>query len=82
MRSKGSFRGPTASFGCIQVGRALRFINVQFGLWFVAAPRLLAGGTALAAGAGVAAGLALIALSLPRGRRSGEHFGSWDRLIV
>src|SRR5262245_58405933 len=30
-----------------EVGRALRFINVLFGLWLVAAPWLLSGGTAL-----------------------------------
>jgi hypothetical protein len=65
-----------------EVGRALRFINVLFGLWLIAAPWLLPGGTALAGGAGVAAGLALIVLSLPRGRRSREHYGSWDRLVV
>jgi hypothetical protein len=36
----------------------------------------------VAAWAGVVVGAALIALSLPRGARSGEHYGSWDRYIV
>jgi hypothetical protein len=27
-------------------------------------------------------GAALIALSLPRGRRSAEHYGGWDRFVV
>lgn len=65
-----------------EVGRALRFINVLFGIWLVAVPWLLAGGGAVAGGAGVAAGLILIALSLPRGPRSREHYGSWDRFVV
>jgi hypothetical protein len=65
-----------------EVGRALRFINVLFGLWLVAAPWRLPGGLSVAVGAEVAAGLVLIALSLPRGQRSREHYGSWDRFVV
>jgi len=65
-----------------EVGRALRFINVLFGIWLVVAPWLLAGGSATSALAGVLVGLVLIGLSLPRGRRSREHYGSWDRLVV
>jgi hypothetical protein len=65
-----------------EVGRVLRFINVVFGAWLVAAPWLLAGGSAPASAASVAAGLALIALSLPRGKRSGDHYGPWDRWVV
>ena len=65
-----------------EVGRALRFINVLFGLWLIAAPWLLAGGTMPAAWAEVAVGLILIALSLPRGQRTREHYGNWDRFIV
>jgi hypothetical protein len=30
----------------------------------------------------VAAGLLLIGLSLPRGKRSKERYGGWDRVIV
>jgi len=65
-----------------EVGRPLRFVNVLFGLWLIAAPWLLAGGTAPAAWAGVVAGAVLITLSLPRGRRNAEHYGSWDRYVV
>ncbi|MCT7377431.1 SPW repeat domain-containing protein [Chelativorans salis] len=64
-----------------EVGRPLRFINVAFGLWLIAAPWLLTGGGTLAAAHGVVTGLILIALSLPRGARSKEHYGSWDRYV-
>ncbi|MEQ8396136.1 NAD-dependent epimerase/dehydratase family protein [Thalassobaculum sp.] len=65
-----------------EVARPLRFINVLFGLWLIAAPWLLAGAGALAAALGMIVGILLIALSLPRGSRSGEHYGSWDRYVV
>ena len=62
------------------VGRAARFINVAFGAWFIGAPWLLSGGATAAAWNDVAAGIALILLSLRRGR-VGEHYGSWQRFI-
>lgn len=65
-----------------EVGRLLRFINVAFGLWLAAAPWVLDGTDTAASVAGTIAGVAVIALSLPRGRRSGEHYGSWDRRIL
>ena len=65
-----------------EVARPLRFINVLFGLWLIAAPWLLSGATLLGAWAGVVAGAALIALGLPRGKRSSEHYGGWDRYVV
>lgn len=65
-----------------EVARPLRFINCLFGAWLVAAPWLLAGGSFVADMGGVVAGLLLIALSLPRGVRSDEHYGTWDRYIV
>lgn len=66
-----------------EVARPLRFVNVGFGLWLVAAPWLLSGvPSGLATVNSVIAGLALVALSLPRGRRSAEHYGGWDRFVV
>ncbi len=61
-----------------EVARALRFINGVFGLWLIAAPWLLSGVGPLASGASVVVGVAVIALNLPRGRRSNEHYGGWD----
>lgn len=65
-----------------EVARPLRFLNVLFGAWLVAAPWILSGATPTAAWASVAIGLALMALSLPRGRRTSEHYASWDRYVV
>jgi len=65
-----------------EVGRALRFINVLLGLWLIAAPWLIAGAGTLAAWASMVVGAAVILLSLSRGSRSDEHYGSWDRYIV
>jgi nucleoside-diphosphate-sugar epimerase/uncharacterized membrane protein len=65
-----------------EVARSLRFINALFGVWLIAAPWLLAGATAGASWNDVVAGLLIIALSLPRGRRSAEHYGSWDRFVI
>jgi hypothetical protein len=65
-----------------EVGRVLRFINVAFGLWLIAAPWVLDGASTPATAAGIAVGIAVLALSLPRGRRSDEHYGSWDRYVL
>jgi uncharacterized membrane protein len=65
-----------------EVGRALRFVNVGLGLWLVAAPWILEGASTFASWVGVLIGIAVAALSLPRGKRSDEHYGGWDRLVV
>jgi nucleoside-diphosphate-sugar epimerase len=65
-----------------EVVRPVRFLNVAFGAWIAASPFLLSGGGTVSAVGNVVIGLALIALSLPRGKRSDEHYGSWDRAIV
>src|SRR5690606_9285446 len=72
----------TAAIATAEVARPLRFINALFGLWLIAAPWLLPGGPVSGQVSDVGVGLALLALSLPRGRRSREHYGGWDRLIV
>ena len=65
-----------------EVARPLRFMNALFGAWLVAAPWLLSGATAAGSWTSVGVGVALIALSLPRGARSREHYASWDRYVV
>ena len=64
-----------------EVARPLRFVNVACGLWLVVAPWFLAGATTGSTINDVVAGLALIALSLPRGPVQ-ERYGSWQRYIV
>ena len=65
-----------------EVGRPLRFLNILFGLWLIASPWLLSGATIAASWNDVVIGLLVVGLSLPRGRRSDEHYGSWDRYVV
>ncbi|MEO8628087.1 MAG: hypothetical protein ABI612_08290 [Betaproteobacteria bacterium] len=45
----------------------------------VVSPFVLQGSTPVATIGDVVMGLALIGLSLPRGKRSDEHYGGWDR---
>ena len=65
-----------------EVARPLRFINVLFGAWLLLAPWVLEGASTVAAAVSIVLGLALIGLSLPRGRRSSEHYAGWDRYVV
>ncbi len=65
-----------------EVGRAVRFINIPFGAWLIAAPWLLNGvGSPLAAWNGAICGVLLILLALPRGPVNNSYAG-WDRYIV
>jgi len=64
-----------------EVARPLRFINIAFGLWLIAAPWLLTGNTTTFADwSGMAGGALLIALALPRGRIANSYAG-WDRFV-
>ena len=62
------------------VGRALRFVNVLFGGWVIAAPWLLGGATTASRWSDVIAGALVILLSLRHGP-VGERYGSWERYI-
>ena len=65
-----------------EVGRAIRFINILFGAWLIAAPWLLDGiASPLATWNGVISGAILIALAIPRGPVRDSYAG-WDRYIV
>jgi len=65
-----------------EVGRAARLLIVPLGAWIVVSPFLLGGESVVGAIAAVLMGGALVVLSLPRGRLSGDHYGGWDRWIV
>lgn len=64
-----------------EVGRALRFANVPLGLWVALAPWVLSGAALGAQLNGLAVGLAVAALSLPRGVVY-QRYGGWDRYVV
>jgi len=65
-----------------EVGRAVRFINVPFGAWLIAAPWLLDGvASPLAVWNGVICGILLIVLAIPRGPVKDSYAG-WDRYVV
>lgn len=64
-----------------EVARPVRFLNVMLGAWLVASPWLLQGASPQGRWASALVGVALIGLSLRRGRRSGEHYAGWDRYV-
>ncbi|MCD0502785.1 NAD-dependent epimerase/dehydratase family protein [Bordetella petrii] len=63
-----------------EVARLARFLLVPLGVGLLVATPVYGGGL-LQIGANVAAGLALVALAVPRGKIEGRY-GSWDRLVV
>jgi hypothetical protein len=69
-----------AAVALAEVTRAARFINVPLGLWVIVTPWLLPGAAASAVWSNALAGLALIGLSLPRGRIQ-ERYGGWEHYI-
>ena len=65
-----------------EVGRAIRFVNIPFGAWLMAAPWLLDGiASPLATWNGVISGAILIVLAIPRGRIKDSYAG-WDRYVL
>ena len=64
-----------------EVARVGRFLNVLFGLWLLAAPWLLAGGSELARWNTAMVGAAIVLLSLPLGRLR-DHYGAFDRWVI
>ena len=65
-----------------EVGRAVRFINIPFGAWLIAAPWLLDGIVSpLATWNSILCGVLLIALAIPRGKIKNSYAG-WDRYVV
>lgn len=62
-----------------EVARPLRFANIGFGAWLIAAPWVIGEHSGMAAAASVFLGVALIWLAIPVGRIT-SHFGKWDRI--
>jgi cytochrome c biogenesis protein CcdA len=64
-----------------EVGRTLRFINILFSLWLIVAMLVINAVPANAMWIAVISGVALIALSFPKGRVQ-EKYGTFDKYIV
>jgi hypothetical protein len=64
-----------------EVGRTLRFINILFSLWLIVAMLVLNAVPANALWIAIISGVALIALSFPKGRIQ-EKYGTFDKYIV
>jgi nucleoside-diphosphate-sugar epimerase/uncharacterized membrane protein len=60
------------------VGRAMRFINIVFGAWVIAAPWILGGATPASRWSDAIVGALVILLSFRRGP-VGERYGTWQR---
>ena len=64
-----------------EMGRAIRFLNIPFRIWLVAAPWLLGGAASLpAAWKGVISGVLVVVLAIPRGAVKNSYAG-WNRYI-
>jgi len=70
----------TSAAATAEVLRLMRFLNILFGLALILVP-FVTGATILQTVAALAAGMALIALSFPRGRIL-HKYGGWSRVIV
>lgn len=64
-----------------ECARSVRFVNALLGIALMAAPWMLSGGTALGSALTVLAGIALIVLSIPRGRVE-QSYAGWTRWIL
>lgn len=67
--------------GFSEIARPVRLLNIPCGVWLLLAPLLVTGGGAVGAWSDAAVGVALIILSLRRGRIN-ERFGRWNRVLV
>jgi hypothetical protein len=64
-----------------EAARPARFINVLLAVALMFAPFMFDGGSLVADLAGVAAGMLLVALSIPRGRID-NTYGAWSKYLV
>lgn len=63
-----------------EVARTLRLLNILIGLWLMAAPWLLEGGSTVANVSGLLTGVLVVALSIPRGAVRNQY-ARWNKLI-
>ncbi|GAA0755923.1 NAD-dependent epimerase/dehydratase family protein [Actinomadura yumaensis] len=72
----------TSVIAMAEVARPLRLLNIVLATWLVLSPWIMEQSGLISTISVVLTGLAVMVLSLPRGRRSKEHYGAWDRFIV
>lgn len=77
----GSLAITTAVIALAEVARPLRFFNVLFGLWLIAAPWIVSGASTAGTWNGVIVGVLLITLSLPKGPVN-RRYGGWDSYLI
>lgn len=65
-----------------EVARAFRLLNLPLAAWLLAAPWFAENVSAVELAVSTVAALAIAALSLPRGRRSKEHYANWDPYVL
>ena len=70
-----------AGIATAEVIRPFRFLNIVLGLWLLIAPWVLNGVSVGSTSNNLIVGVALLALSLPRGKVL-DRYGSWDRWVV
>jgi hypothetical protein len=64
-----------------EVARPLRFLNVPLGVWLLAAPWFLTGGTTPSRCGSAIVGALVLLLSLPLGKLR-DHYGSFDASLL
>jgi uncharacterized membrane protein len=64
-----------------EIARTGRLVNIALGAWLAAAPWMLSGATTASRWNDLAVALALMALSVPRGRIR-DRFGGWNRYLI
>jgi nucleoside-diphosphate-sugar epimerase/uncharacterized membrane protein len=77
----GALVATIAAASLAELGRPLRLINALLGIALVGAPFLFSDVSLALAAADIVLGLALVALSIPRGPIRGSY-GPWDRYLI
>jgi hypothetical protein len=79
-RLTGALIVTVAAISTAEVVRALRFLNLLFALWLLIGPWVVSGWTVAAAWNDIAAGVVVLALTVPRGAVR-ERYAAWDRFV-
>ena len=70
------------TFSVIAMGepaRVVRFVNIPLGIWAIVAPWILAGASTFSLVNGLAVGILLVLVSIPRGAIR-DRYGAWDKI--